>query len=49
MLHARTLGFQHPVTGEAQEFTRLLPVDMEMVSRMFEALAHAGSETKGKG
>ena len=46
MLHARTLGFQHPVTGAAQEFTRPLPLDMEMVSRTFESLTHAGSETK---
>ena len=46
MLHARTLGFQHPVTGVAQEFTRPLPLDMEMISRAFESLTHAGSETK---
>jgi 23S rRNA pseudouridine1911/1915/1917 synthase len=46
MLHARTLGFQHPVTGEAQEFARPLPLDMEMVSRTFEALTHAGSQAK---
>jgi 23S rRNA pseudouridine1911/1915/1917 synthase len=44
MLHARTLGFQHPVTGEAKEFTKPLPMDMEMVSRTFEALTHDGSE-----
>lgn len=44
MLHARTLGFQHPATGEAQEFTRPLPLDMEIVSRTLEALTHAGSE-----
>ncbi|MBH0192708.1 MAG: RluA family pseudouridine synthase, partial [Nitrospira sp.] len=46
MLHARTLGFQHPITSEAQEFTRPLPFDMEMVSRMFEALTHGGSESR---
>jgi 23S rRNA pseudouridine1911/1915/1917 synthase len=46
MLHARTLGFQHPVTGEAQEFTRPLPMDMEMVSRTFETLTYGGSGAK---
>lgn len=46
MLHARTLGFQHPITSEAQEFTMPLPFDMEMVSRTFEALTHGGSESR---
>lgn len=45
MLHARTLGFQHPITSEAQEFTMPLPFDMEMVSRTFEALTQGGSES----
>lgn len=45
MLHARTLGFQHPITSEAQEFTMPLPFDMEMVSRTFETLTHRGSES----
>lgn len=31
MLHARTLGFQHPLTGAMMEFTRPLPADMEQV------------------
>lgn len=46
MLHARTLGFQHPITREAQEFTMPLPFDMEMVSRAFETLTHGGSESR---
>jgi 23S rRNA pseudouridine1911/1915/1917 synthase len=29
MLHARTLGFRHPVTGESMEFTTPPPPDME--------------------
>jgi 23S rRNA pseudouridine1911/1915/1917 synthase len=33
MLHARTLGFQHPVTGDHAEFTSPLPPDMESVTR----------------
>ncbi|MBH0177187.1 MAG: RluA family pseudouridine synthase, partial [Nitrospira sp.] len=40
MLHARTLGFQHPTTGEVQEFTRPFPVDMETVSMAIEHLTH---------
>jgi 23S rRNA pseudouridine1911/1915/1917 synthase len=27
-LHARTLGFEHPVTGEMMEFESPLPADM---------------------
>ncbi|MDX2250926.1 MAG: RluA family pseudouridine synthase [Nitrospira sp.] len=46
MLHARTLGFQHPITSEAQEFTMPFPFDMEMVSRTFETLTHGGSESR---
>jgi 23S rRNA pseudouridine1911/1915/1917 synthase len=42
MLHARTLGFQHPITGEIQEFTRPFPADMETVSRGLEQLTHEG-------
>ncbi len=40
MLHARTLGFQHPLTGENQEFTRPFPTDMETVSKGVEHLTH---------
>ena len=31
MLHARTLGFCHPVTGEVQEYSRAFPPDMDQV------------------
>ncbi len=40
MLHARTLGFQHPTTGEVHEFTRQVPQDMETVSKMLVELTH---------
>jgi 23S rRNA pseudouridine1911/1915/1917 synthase len=46
MLHARTLGFQHPITGEAQEFTRPFPLDMEIVSSKFEAFTHGESAAR---
>ena len=36
MLHARTLGFHHPVTGEMCEFERPSPPDMERVIRELE-------------
>lgn len=39
MLHARTLGFQHPVTGETQEFTRQFPADMETVAKALALMA----------
>lgn len=39
MLHARTLGFQHPVTGEHHEFSRGYPTDMQMVAEALESLA----------
>lgn len=35
MLHARTLGFHHPVTGESLEFTAPLPPDMEAIAALF--------------
>jgi len=31
MLHARTLGFQHPATGELHEYTRSFPSDIDEV------------------
>jgi 23S rRNA pseudouridine1911/1915/1917 synthase len=42
MLHARTLGFTHPVTGELQEFTRQFPMYMQAVGMALELLAHEG-------
>jgi 23S rRNA pseudouridine1911/1915/1917 synthase len=38
MLHARTLGFRHPMTAEALEFTRPSPFDMEQVMHALDAL-----------
>jgi len=29
MLHAESLGFRHPMTGEQMEFSRSMPGDME--------------------
>ena len=43
MLHARTLGFQHPTTGEVREFTRPFPSDMEAVTQALEQLTHQKS------
>lgn len=42
MLHARTLGFQHPITGEVHEFTREYPEDMKSVIRSLELLSSEG-------
>ncbi len=39
MLHARTLGFRHPATGEMQEFTRPFPPDMAAVAHVLERLS----------
>ena len=36
MLHARTLGFHHPVTGEVCEYERPAPCDMERLMRGLE-------------
>jgi 23S rRNA pseudouridine1911/1915/1917 synthase len=36
MLHARTLGFHHPVTGEYQEYVVPSPPDMDEVMRALE-------------
>jgi hypothetical protein len=38
MLHARTLGFRHPVTGESQEYTKPFPSDMEQVVQTLTGL-----------
>ncbi len=43
MLHARTLGFQHPLTAAMMEFTRSYPADMEQV---IEALADLGRPSR---
>ncbi len=36
MLHARTLGFTHPATGKAEDFTRAAPGDMNKVMQALE-------------
>ena len=38
MLHAKTLGFHHPTTGECLEFSQPLPPDMEAVRRSLDLL-----------
>jgi len=38
MLHARTLGFHHPTTGEFQEYTKPFPPDMEQVVQALDGL-----------
>ncbi len=40
-LHAATLGFEHPVTGEWLEFSSPLPDDMERLIEMLRALTSA--------
>ena len=39
MLHARTLGFSHPVTGKPMAFTSALPPDMAAVLAALQAVA----------
>jgi 23S rRNA pseudouridine1911/1915/1917 synthase len=36
MLHARTLGFHHPSTGELQQYDRPSPPDMDLVMKELE-------------
>ncbi len=48
MLHARTLGFIHPTTGNVEEFTRPVPGDIETVINAFEQLIFTGhKKTRG--
>ena len=46
MLHARTLGFQHPQSGAFQEYTRPAPPDMHEVMVALEKLNHPSSGKK---
>jgi len=46
MLHARTLGFRHPSTGEFQEYTKLFPSDMEHVVQALDDLAPSPGNRK---
>lgn len=45
MLHARTLGFTHPTTGRAEEFTRVMPGDMERVMHALDKFVIPGEKT----
>ncbi len=38
MLHARTLGFQHPATGEFREYMRPSPPDMDEIMQALDRL-----------
>jgi 23S rRNA pseudouridine1911/1915/1917 synthase len=38
MLHARTLGFYHPITGEFREYTMPSPLDMAQVQQALQLL-----------
>jgi 23S rRNA pseudouridine1911/1915/1917 synthase len=46
MLHARTLGFTHPVTGKAEDFTRSMPGDMERVMQALEQLIPSDKKSR---
>jgi 23S rRNA pseudouridine1911/1915/1917 synthase len=39
MLHAKTLGFRHPATGQVLEYTRPSPPDMDAVMQALDRLA----------
>jgi 23S rRNA pseudouridine1911/1915/1917 synthase len=43
MLHARTLGFHHPSTGELQQYERPSPPDMDLLMRRLEKSLDPGS------
>lgn len=42
-LHARTLGFQHPITGQAMDFSAPLPADMERLIHRWRTYATASA------
>lgn len=46
MLHARTLGFHHPSTGEFHEYTKSFPCDIEQVFRALDGLTPSPSTKK---
>ena len=46
MLHARSLGFHHPSTGEFQEYTKPLPTDMEQIVQTLDGLTPPHSMRK---
>lgn len=44
MLHARTLGFTHPITGKDEDFTRSVPGDMKKVMDALELLGNSSEK-----
>ncbi len=38
-LHAKTLGFTHPVTGKEIEFSSFLPQELENILKMLRKLS----------
>ena len=46
MLHARTLGFMHPITGTDQEYTVPSPPDMESVQQALQLLTESKRSLK---
>ena len=43
MLHAKTLGFCHPISGEFQEYSKPVPSDMEqIVQALYDLTLHHG-------
>ena len=46
-LHARTLGFTHPITGERLHFEQALPADMESVLEKWHTYVKAKKLTDG--
>ena len=49
MLHARTLGFTHPATGNVENFTRSMPGDMERVMDALERIIIPGEKKLPRG
>ena len=45
-LHAKTLGFEHPVSGKWIEFEASLPEDMSQVMEKWRNYTHAGIQSK---
>ena len=37
-LHAKTLGFKHPKSGEKMEFTSILPTELEKILKTLRKL-----------
>lgn len=49
MLHARTLGFTHPTTGEYLEFSVPAPADFEAIHRALRDAASSGRLARAEG